>query len=375
MTIDPMSLRDELADAYLRYVDTAFWLRDSSLVEERRSLLTDGNRLLSSCFLEPVLPYPATTNLVATARTAGVAEQTAQTVGAALFGKFTKPGSPYTLRKHQAEAVLHHFKPGNSDGRNIVVTSGTGSGKTESFLLPMLLRLTEEAHQWSAQPTPDPWWENGPKAPWHSIRAHENRPAAIRNLILYPTNALVEDQMTRLRRAVRTIGQSAPDRPIWFGRYTGVTLGSSRPPKGAGQALDSVRRELRDTAAEFDRLKGSDVDLAQFPNPREHEMLVRWDMVEDPPDVLVTNYSMLNAILMREHEERMFELTRQWLAASDTNVFTLVVDELHLYRGTSGSEVAMIVRNLLSRLGLDPTSPQLRIIATSASLTEELSPR
>ena len=96
-------------------------------------------------------------------------------------------------------------------------------------------------------------------------------------------------------------------------------------------------------------------------------------MVETPPDILVTNYSMLNAMLMREHEEAIFEQTRDWLDASPRNVFTLVVDELHLYRGTQGSEVAMVVRNLLGRLGLEPASPQLRIIATSASLAADSS--
>ena len=64
----------------------------------------------------------------------------------------------------------------------------------------------------------------------------------------------------------------------------------------------------------------------------------------------------------------MFEATAGWLGASTANVLTLVVDELHLYRGTQGSEVAMVVRNLLMRLGLEPDSPQLRVIGTSASL-------
>lgn len=367
----PLSLHDDLADAYLRYVDTAFWLRDPSLIEERRSLLTKGNRLLGSCWLEPVLPYPSTEDLLETTLAAGISDESSRIVGSALFGTFTPDGAPFKLRSHQAEAVLHHFQVGDSAGRNVVVTSGTGSGKTESFLLPILLRLVEEARTWGRQASPRRWWEDGPKAAWVPIRQHETRPAAVRSLILYPTNALVEDQMTRLRRATRTIGLSVPDRPLWFGRYTGVTLGSTRRPNGAGPGIDEVRHELQDASAEFARLSTGDlgVDLAQFPNPREHEMLLRWDMVESPPDVLVTNYSMLNAMLMRHHEEAMFQRTRSWLAASESNVFTLVVDELHLYRGTSGSEVAMIVRNLLSRLGLEPDSPQLRVIATSASLS------
>ena len=106
---------------------------------------------------------------------------------------------------------------------------------------------------------------------------------------------------------------------------------------------------------EFDRLVAAGVDsdlLAQFSDPRQSEMVSRWDMVAAPPDVLVTNFSMLNAMLMRVLEDPLIDATRRWI--DDGGVFTLVVDELHLYQGTVGSEVAMIVRNLLSRLELDP---------------------
>ncbi|WP_068400727.1 DEAD/DEAH box helicase [Kribbia dieselivorans] len=372
MTTNPLSLRDDLAQAYLRYIDTAFWLRDPSLIDERRDLLTQGDRLLSDCWIEPVLPYPASDDLLQTTRSVGISDESASLVGRALFGAFTPPGTPFRLRAHQAEAVLHHFHNGAANGRNVVVTSGTGSGKTESFLLPVLLRLAEEARSWAPQAAPQLWWEGGPKAMWRPVRQLESRPAAVRSLILYPTNALVEDQMTRLRRSVRAIGEGLSDRPLWFGRYTGVTLGSTKRPEKFDSAVSEVRRDLQDAGADFHRLatSGSAVDLAQFPDPSRHELLVRWDMVDSPPDILVTNYSMLNAMLMREHEESMFAQTRAWLGESPSHVFTLVVDELHLYRGTSGTEVAMVVRNLLSRLGLEPESPQLRVIATSASLQD-----
>ena len=244
--------------------------------------------------------------------------------------------------------------------------------------MPTLLRLTEEARTWSPQSAPDLWWQAKPSpTKWRPLRAPETRPAAVRTLILYPTNALVEDQMTRLRRAVRRIGNELPSRPLWFGRYTGVSLGSTKRPSAGGFAFEDVLSQLRDQTAEFSHLRDegtvSEEDLSQFPDPTAHELLVRWEMVETPPDILVTNYSMLNAMLMRHHEEAVFEKTRAWLASSTTNVFTLVVDELHLYRGTQGSEVAMVVRNLLGRLGLAPDSPQLRIIATSASLSEDSS--
>ena len=76
---------------------------------------------------------------------------------------------------------------------------------------------------------------------------------------------------------------------------------------------------LEEQTSEFRRLAEANVgegDLAQFPNPRAHELLVRWDMVETPPDILVTNYSMLNAMLMRAFEDPLFQQTRAWLDAS-----------------------------------------------------------
>ncbi len=77
-------------------------------------------------------------------------------------------------------------------------------------------------------------------------------------------------------------------------------------------------------------------------------------MQEAPPDALVTNYSMLNIMLMRDVETSIFDLTRAWLEADASHVFHLVVDELHAYRGTPGTEVAYILRVLLDRLGLHP---------------------
>lgn len=371
----PMSLREDLSSAYLRYIDTAYWLRDESLMRERRRLLAASGRLMSECLLEPVVPYPATVDLLMTTRQAEVDDDTAEIVGTALFGGFTRSGAPIKLRQHQADAVLHHFLEGDDQAKNVVVTSGTGSGKTESFLLPCLLRLVREARGWDEQAKPDLWWTEQPDvSAWRPLRGPESRPSAMRTLVLYPTNALVEDQMTRLRRAVRSIGEALPSRPLWFGRYTGVSLGTVVPATRNSRALVEVRDQLRAETREFERLVQSPTvrgeDLAQFPNPTAHELLLRWDMVTTPPDILVTNYSMLNAMLMRAREDELFERTRQWLA-SPASVFTLVVDELHLYRGTAGSEVAMVIRNLLNRLGLTPDSPQVRVIATSASLTDD----
>ena len=195
---------------------------------------------------------------------------------------------------------------------------------------------------------------------------------AIRALVLYPTNALVEDQMTRLRRAIWRINADASRGPLWFGRYTGETLGTGALPPGR-ERQQRVANEIRSLQSDFARLRDANQPedvLAQFTDPDQGEMVSRWDMISAPPDILVTNYSMVNVMLMRDIEDAMFTATKAWLAEDPSHVFTLVVDELHLYRGTAGSEVALILRNLLNRLDLDPASPQLRVIATSASLTE-----
>jgi DEAD/DEAH box helicase domain-containing protein len=365
-TTNPQKVYDELREAYLRYIDTAYWLRSETLMAERRGLLEGSDLLFTEPLLEPVLPYDATVELAPLADRIGMDPRALELAGDALFGEY---GHPIRLRSHQAEALERSLLGGVSQGRNVVVTSGTGSGKTESFLLPVLARLVAESLTWPDDSQLVRWWEGGA---WRSCRDGAVRPAAVRAFVLYPTNALVEDQITRLRKAVRKIAADG-GKQLWFGRYTGATIGSGSIPAAGKdkQRVGAAAREIRSIVSQYDDLRGTDVDLAQFADPRQGEMITRWDMVTHPPDILVTNYSMLSAMLMRDVEEPLFESTRAWLAASEANVLSLVVDELHLYRGTQGSEVAMIVRNLLSRLGLGPDSPQLRCIATSASLTDD----
>ncbi len=100
------------------------------------------------------------------------------------------------------------------------------------------------------------------------------------------------------------------------------------------------------------------------------EMRSRWDMQAAPPDLFITNYSMLNILLRRQRDSNLFEATRTWLDRDDS-VFTLVIDELHMYRGTQGSEVAYLLRTLLDRLDLIRRPEKLRVLATSASLEKE----
>lgn len=370
----PSDISRGLREAYLRYVDTAYWLRDPRLMAERVALLDSRDSMLfTDVLLEPVLPYDAVIPLSDVASEAGLDPVATEQAGRALFGRFAAEGAPIMLREHQAAALRHHFAP-DDQPHNVVITSGTGSGKTEAFLLPILARLVMEGRGWTKEHPVNQWWSWDRAAlGWSSLRATSARPAAMRALVLYPTNALVEDQVTRLRLAIRKLADQDACPPLWFGRYTGATPGRGDLPVGgrAGDRVRAVASELRRAVNQYDRLAtrmDSDELLAQFPDPRSAEMMVRWDMVAAPPDILVTNYSMLNAMLMRALEEPMFEATRSWLESDPSHVFTVVVDELHLYRGSSGAEVAMVLRSLLSRLGLVAASPQVRVLATSASL-------
>ena len=86
------------------------------------------------------------------------------------------------------------------------------------------------------------------------------------------------------------------------------------------------------------------------------EMRSRFDMQQTPPDILITNYSMLAMMLMREVDNPIIEKTRQWLAKDRRHIFHLIIDELHLNRGTAGTETAYLIRLLLNRLGLTPST-------------------
>lgn len=370
----PVSISNDLKEAFSRYFSTNYRLRSPGLAADRDELLGAPGQVFQEPLVEPVVPYPATDDLVGTAAAAGYSESVASTVGDAFLRQYLKPGERMGIRRHQATSILTNKGVGEPGKRNVVVTSGTGSGKTEAILMPVLLRLVEESEGWTKPGPVNAWWTGDTFSP---MRKNETRKAAVRAMILYPTNALVEDQLTRLRLAFRRISEKRPEARLWFGRYTGATPGTNvlPTPSAKSGAVSRVIQELREMAEEYeDLVSGGTVeesDLSLFTDPRVHEMVTRWDMVQDPPDVMVSNFAMINAILMRDFEAPLFRQTREWLAQSPDHVFTLAVDELHSYRGSAGSEIALLLRRLLNRLGLEPDSPQLRIIAASASLNPD----
>lgn len=359
----PATVATAIEEAVLSYIDTAYWLRDRGLAAERRALLSKPGMLFQDPLIEPVLPYPNVRPALDVCRSVGLDDIETDVLLKGVFGDWA--GLDMLLREHQADALTLSM----SD-KYPVVTSGTGSGKTESFLLPVLARLLLEARSWKGVNQPNAWWESRPER-WSPTRT-EPREAAIRAIVLYPMNALVEDQVSRLRRALRRIvALGGPN--LWFGRYTGATLGgTAMPERGRHRDLSQVAAEVRAMVTEIDGVKDLGEDLtSQMSDPRQNELVTRWDMIQTPPDILITNYSMLNVMLMRDLEQPIFSKTRDWLRADGTRSISLVVDELHLYRGTQGAEVSMIVRALCDRLGLEPDSSQLKIIATSASLDDD----
>ena len=386
----PIRMFESLKNAYLRYYGTAFDLRFEEVVQERRRLLDRDGVLYREPLVEPQPVYAGSGHDVRSAVydvlrgadewPAAVADDLAGIAEEGLF--LPSGGDPIELYAHQVDMLRASARYGS----DAVILTGTGSGKTEAIYLPVLAALAKESATWQALgPTPrNDWWAMDPptgsqKRKYHpriAQRQHEQggRLPGIRALVLYPLNALAEDQMARLRlaidgdRARKWLSVKRPGNRFWFGRYTSWTPLAKRPSDPSAEA--ELREELRRLSLMANSVSGTPA-ARFFPRLDGGEMWSRWDMQEAPPDILITNYSMLNIMLMRDVEGPIFERTVEWLEASEEHIFHLVVDELHTYRGTPGTEVGYILRALYERLGLHPDHPQLRILASSASLGDD----
>ena len=557
---DPIGAFERIRELYLSYLDTAFRIGDESVAEERRRLLRKAGAFCTEPLIEPIPRYtpapgsggePTTfEDVYRDATQHAILEEFSEParrafVDIALGGLFPSVEEGDAPLKRRAEFPpyahqLEMLRRGVREGTPGIVTSGTGSGKTEAFLLPLVAAISKEAIGWDApeerfltrrwwhDPNGEPYSERdhkdrlkvrlprehlpGVAAPLRTaFRRHrdgERRPSAVRALVLYPMNALVEDQIVRLRKALdssearQAMDEHFRGNRIFFGRYIGVTpetghrgtpespcgldaflaggkqaartLGTIRFPghkradhndnvayedvwkdeldrrrrrldrlfdhvvgleRGQQQArlyaLDAqARADHQQRLREWEHEHGSTVPkdvylkLAQlagkrtftgaledygrrfgdpdgetravlsqrqltdsdaanppsamatdespfmFPSVDGSELTNRWDMQADPPDILITNVSMLSAMLNREVEASVFDQTKKWLEQDDAYFF-LVLDELHLQRGAAGTEVAYLLRLLLHRLGLTHTSRQrnkIRILSSSASL-------
>ena len=400
---DPVGAFESVRESVISYIRTAFGTQFPSLEEERARLLSVPGAICQEPWIEPLPRYESSGRTVAglvPSDLPGLAPgEVTDFQGLASCGLV----GPYALHRHQLEMLSTALR-----GQSCVVTAGTGSGKTESFLLPILAYLVRESASWPAPgPVPshrDDWWwsDEWRDQCWPLVgnqrrarrslrvpqRSNEARPAAVRALVVYPMNALVEDQLTRLRRALDSdaardwLAAHRGGNRIYIGRYNSITPVPGheyRPPSRSRhvsidrERVERLVRSLQeaDRASQIARAYAAgqcrDDVRYFFPSVDGAEMRSRWDMQDAPPDILITNFSMLGIMLMRDADAPIFEQTRNWLE-HDGNVFHLVVDELHLYRGTAGTEVAYLLRLLFNRLGLRPGDPRLRILASSASL-------
>ncbi|MGW0771663.1 DEAD/DEAH box helicase [Streptomyces sp. NPDC002676] len=370
--LDAFTTHKALVEAYLRYYDTAFRLRDDALQAERRALLDQPGGVFADPFVELRPEYALTGHSISeSAKAAGAPNELASFAERGLFQKDMQ------LYTHQERALASTM----TAGRNAVITAGTGAGKTEAFLLPILADLLRESRDWKGDPAvPSRWWERASAEYRPQREAETGHPSAVRAMILYPMNALVDDQLVRLRRALDSdlvrewLNEYRQGHRFYFGRFTGNTPVTGRPDQNF--AVDELRTYLKATSARGERArkaaaeKGKEEIRYFAPRLDGAEMRSRWDMYHASPDILITNYSMLNVMLQRSRDEDFFRSTAQWLDSYDDARFTLVLDELHMYRGTQGTETAYLIRNLLHRLGLSHRPEKLRILAASASLDE-----
>lgn len=294
MSLDPIQTTQAITESYLNYLSTTFHLRDLELQRQFDEALRIPDKFVKGPILEATPPFETRSMIEALIQEGLLSPR---------FRALRSDKLPLDrpLYQHQEEAirkaVLH--------GRNIVVATGTGSGKTETFLVPILNHLFQEETSGGLGP-------------------------GVRALLLYPMNALANDQMARMRDLLKNYPR------ITFGRYTGETEQEER------KAIEKYKKM-------FQR------------DPYPNELVSREQMRDTPPHILLTNYAMLEYLLLRPDDHVFFdgEYARHWRF--------LVIDEAHTYTGARGIEMAMLLRRLKNRV-VEGEVGRLQCIVTSATL-------
>src|SRR5579875_1026821 len=277
--MQPFVLAAELEQRYAEYIRTSFPFADPKLREQIDRKICDEQLLASGPIVSLQRAFsPGPT--VAQLKESGVLHPTV----ARIF-------NGWELHRHQSDA-LDRLSDREGRAKSTVIATGTGSGKTEAFLLPIL--------------------DYCARKPGDGVKA----------LLVYPMNALANDQLDRLRRYLRGTG-------ITFGRYTGDT-------------------------------RESDADGRPDNLPRE-ECWSRDAIRRRRPNLLITSYRMLEYLLLRRQDQPIFRP-----GGAPTSLRYLVLDEIHTYNGALGAEVACLVRRL--RGHLDLKGPALVCVGTSATV-------
>lgn len=304
---DPINISKRIEEDYERYLYSSFPLRDKEFFKKfKNELKAKHPYSKNKLFLEFNHKYKS-----------GAYLKNIQNSHHLLEKAFGGLGVDYPLYKHQEQALTKV-----SEGHNILISTGTGSGKTEAFLLPIINHLLNEV-------------DNG---------TLKNK--GVRALILYPLNALVNDQLNRIRDI---LSQDEKLKKITFGMYIGET------PENK-VAIEQYNKNIY-TCCDQNHNKKADKYRCC-----ENFILTREEIRENPPHILITNYSMLEFLLLRPKDLDIFSRTNsKWWQF-------LVLDEAHVYDGALAIEISMLIRKL--KLALDKNDNSLQCIATSATIVD-----
>jgi ATP-dependent helicase YprA (DUF1998 family) len=297
MPIHPLETTKHIRQTYLRYLKTIKPFQDEGFRNAFASALEEPNMLVKGPLVEIALPYK---------KDKSIKDLVADGILSSKFAELNSPDLPYDrpLYAHQVKAIEKAVKK-----RNLVVATGTGSGKTETFLVPILNYLFREEEAGTLGQT------------------------GVRAMLLYPMNALANDQMKRLRRLLQFYPK------ITFGRYIGETDDTTSRDK----AIDG-----------FKKIYPQEPIL-------DNELFTRPEMQARPPHILLTNYAMLEYLLLRPADSTLFDgkTGRHW--------HFIVLDEAHVYDGANATEMAMLLRRVADRV-VGAQLGRLQVIATSATL-------
>ena len=302
---DPINISKRVEEDYERYLYSSFPLRDKDFFEKLKSeLKTKHPYTKNKLFLEFNHKYKS-----------GAFLKDIKVAHPLLEKAFGGLGVKYPLYKHQEKALKKV-----SNNNNILISTGTGSGKTEAFLLPIINHLLKE------------------------IENNTLHNKGVRALILYPLNALVNDQLNRIRDI---LSQDEKLKQITFGMYIGETPENN----------ETIEKYNKDFYSCCDKNHNEKVDKYKC---CENFILTREEIRDNPPNILITNYSMLEFLLLRPKDLDIFSIEKsKWWQF-------LVLDEAHVYDGALAIEISMLIRKL--KLALSKNDNSLQCIATSATI-------
>ncbi len=310
MALNPITYTERVISNFLRYQLTAYPFADSNLHSQMRQLLS-----LEQTRRTPLMRGPYISLSRAFARGTAVADMVTEGI---LHGHMQNLADHPDLYAHQERAIRAMHA-----GQTTLISTSTGSGKTECFLYPIISRCLELRDQ--------------------------NAPAGIVAVLVYPMNALAEDQLSRLRELLAGSG-------ITFGMYVGPTPQNESEVRGERLPAGSSNADYR---AAVEEAESEDAARAIHP-PEERCSREQMQTPGEQPRILLTNAEQLELLLTRARDIGMFD---------DACLDFLVFDEAHTYGGAKGAETACLIRRL--RAFCERSPKDTVCVATSATLTDE----